>query len=112
LFECDWVSNGKRLKQDADRLLLANFSNVSPHKEPFILASQAMKVFYVEESKESDWHVVIVTNARSVYKMGDIMDVETYLQAEICDPVADLGNENVFGFEKGIMRLECSLMTI
>jgi hypothetical protein len=86
LFECDWVSNGKRLKQDADGFLLANFNNVPPHKEPFILASQAAQVFYVEESKESDWHVVVVTNARSIYKMRDIINVETQLQAEIMTP--------------------------
>jgi hypothetical protein len=79
LFEYDWVSNGKRLKQDVDGFLLANFSNVPSHKELFILASQASQVFYVEESKESDWHIVVATNARSVYKMGDIVDVETHI---------------------------------
>jgi hypothetical protein len=101
LFECDWVSNGKRLKKDADGFLLANFSNVPPHKEPFILASQAAQVFYIEESSESDWHVIVVTDARSVYKMGDIVDVETHLQAEVCDPAANLGDDNVCWVREG-----------
>lgn len=70
LFECDWVSTGKRLKQDADGFVLANFNNIRPHSEPFILASQATQVFYVDDPTENNWRIVICTNARSVYKMG------------------------------------------
>lgn len=39
LFDCDWVSKGKRLKQDSDGFTLANFINVRRHEEPFILSS-------------------------------------------------------------------------
>ncbi|KAG6423408.1 hypothetical protein SASPL_113803 [Salvia splendens] len=53
LFDCEWVSKGKRLKTDANGFTLANFSNVIRHNEPFILASQVEQVFYVEDPTES-----------------------------------------------------------
>ncbi|XP_071912427.1 uncharacterized protein [Coffea arabica] len=54
LFECDWISNGSRMKQDADGFTVVNFANVRPHVEPFILASQASQVFYVEDPTDKD----------------------------------------------------------
>ncbi|XP_071940025.1 uncharacterized protein [Coffea arabica] len=79
LFECDWISNGSRMKQDADGFTVVNFANVRPHVEPFILASQASHVFYVKDPTDKDWQVVISTTARAGYNMGTTMDVETYL---------------------------------
>ena len=52
LFDCHWVSKGSKLKQDEDGFTLANFTNVKRHNEPFILASQASQVFYVEDPTE------------------------------------------------------------
>ncbi|XP_075482523.1 uncharacterized protein LOC142522848 [Primulina tabacum] len=49
LFECDWVSKGKRLKLDDDGFMLVNFTNVKRYNEPYILTSQALQVFYVED---------------------------------------------------------------
>lgn len=40
LFECDWVSHGRRIKQDEEGLIMVNFSDLKPHNEPFIFASQ------------------------------------------------------------------------
>jgi hypothetical protein len=34
-------------------------------------------------------------------KMGDIVDVEAYLQAEICEPTVDLGDKNVLWVREG-----------
>lgn len=86
LFDCDWVSKGSRLKTDSDGFTLANFSNVMRHNEPFILASQADQVFYVEEGNESQWCVVVPTASRAHYNMESAVDVDTYLQSNICDP--------------------------
>ncbi|XP_071912376.1 uncharacterized protein [Coffea arabica] len=95
LFECDWISNGSRMKQDADRFTLVNFANVRPHVEPFILASQASQVFYVEDPTNKDWQVVISTTARAGYNMGTTMDVETYLQSDVGNPVVENENEEI-----------------
>ncbi|KAG6519541.1 hypothetical protein ZIOFF_023035 [Zingiber officinale] len=86
LFECDWVSKGKRLKLDEDGFMLANFTNVKRHNEPYILASQAMQVFYVEDPVDCNWHVIITTDARGHYKMQPMADVDTYLQSCIGNP--------------------------
>ncbi|XP_042465731.1 uncharacterized protein LOC122048202 [Zingiber officinale] len=85
LFECEWVSKGKRLKLDEDGFVLANFKNVRRHNEPYILASQAMQVFYVEDPIDCDWHVIITTDARAKHKMQPMADVDTYLQSNICN---------------------------
>ncbi|XP_042383728.1 uncharacterized protein LOC121975883 [Zingiber officinale] len=85
LFECEWVSKGKRLKLDEDGFMLANFKDVRRHNEPYILASQAMQVFYVEDPNDCDWHVIITTDARAKYNMQPMTDVDTYLQSYICN---------------------------
>ena len=35
--------------------------------EPYVLASQATQVFYVEDKRHKDWYVVIKTKARDVF---------------------------------------------
>ncbi|KAH6777596.1 hypothetical protein C2S51_008908 [Perilla frutescens var. frutescens] len=94
LFDCDWVSSGSRLKKDVDGFTLAKFSNVTRHKEPFILASQAEQVFYVQDPTEQEWKVVVSTTARAHYNMESTIDVETYLQSNICIPpvTAEIGD--------------------
>jgi hypothetical protein len=37
--------------------------------EPFIIASQASQMFYVEDERHKDW-VVIKTKARNIYDAG------------------------------------------
>ena len=38
--------------------------------EPYILASQATQVFYVEDKRHKDWCVVVKTKARDVFDAG------------------------------------------
>lgn len=80
LFDCDWISKGKRLKQDDDGFTLVNFTNVKRHHEPFVLASQVKQVFYVEDPLDKGWNVVIPTTPRDDLKM-DPIDIEMYLQS-------------------------------
>ncbi|XP_057797412.1 uncharacterized protein LOC131013365 [Salvia miltiorrhiza] len=76
LFGCDWVSKGKRLKQNINGFTIANFTNIIRHEEPFILSSQATQVFHVGDPVDTDWHVVISTRARGVYNMEPLADVK------------------------------------
>ncbi|XP_071933830.1 uncharacterized protein [Coffea arabica] len=109
LFECDWISNGSRMKQDADGFTLVNFANVRPHVEPFILASQASQVFYVADPTDKDWQVVISTTARAGYNMGTIMDVETYLQSDVGNPVVENENEEISWVREDGLGIEVDL---
>ncbi|XP_027103065.1 uncharacterized protein [Coffea arabica] len=109
LFECDWISNGSRMKQDTDGFTLVNFANVRPHVEPFILASQASQVFYVEDPTDKDWQVVISTTARAGYNMGTTMDVETYLQSDVGNPVVENENEEISWVRENELGIEVDL---
>lgn len=85
LFDCDWISNGSRKKEDDNGFTLLNFEGLKAHNEPFILASQAHQVFYVADSVDKGWQVVIKTAPRHVYDMDEqtsLDDVETHLQGD------------------------------
>ena len=52
--------------------------------DPFVFASQAKKVFYVENKTQNGWLVVVHAKIRDVYDMGDEQSNDT-----------DRGNEHV-----------------
>ena len=76
LFKCDWADvNGKGYKIDEYGFPLVNFSHLihvgnKLSDEPFIIASQASQVFYVEDERHKDWVVVVTTKARDIYDVG------------------------------------------
>ncbi|KAL6554186.1 hypothetical protein OROMI_019859 [Orobanche minor] len=90
LFECDWVTKGRRLKQDTDGFTLANFANIKRHDEPFVLASQVQQVFYVHDPSDKDWHVVIRTKARHNVEDGSDLptEIDAMLQSAPCNEVS------------------------
>ncbi|XP_028064106.1 uncharacterized protein LOC114285228 [Camellia sinensis] len=74
LFMCDWIDNNKGLKQDGFGFTLVNFNHLLYTKkqnsdEPFILASQAQQVFYVNDPVEADWDVVVRMKPRDLYEV-------------------------------------------
>ena len=71
LFRCDWVHPIRGVKQDEFGFTLVNIKSHWKTSEPFVLASQAVQVFYVPESKEKNWHVVIATKPRDLYDLED-----------------------------------------
>ena len=53
--------------------------------EPYVLASQASQVFYVEDVRHKDWMVVVKTKPREVLDVGieavdDDEEVDTYME--------------------------------
>ena len=62
-FKCDWWDgmnpSGRGVKQDPYGFTSVNITGTSNTNEPFILASQAQQVFYVQDTIESNWCVVI-----------------------------------------------------
>ena len=89
MFRCDWVDveKGKGLKRDPFGFTLVNLSKlvhtgVKSSDEPFVLASQVQQVFYVQDSLEPEWHMVVRTKARDVYDMGDDLSVASNIQLE------------------------------
>lgn len=78
LFKCDWVDINRGCKKD-DGVTLVNFSykahtGANLIDDPFILASQADKVFYAMDSKNKDWEVVRHVKLRDAFDMGGVDD--------------------------------------
>ena len=92
LFKCKWVDDENRrgYKTDAFGFPMVNFTH-SVHggeemvHEPYVLASQATQVFYVEDKRHKDWYVVVKTKARDVFDAGsgphyDDDDMDEFLE--------------------------------
>nr|KYP59337.1 hypothetical protein KK1_014770 [Cajanus cajan] len=76
LFKCDWVDINRGCKTDNFGMTLVNFKCLQHSgddicDDPFIFASQAKKVFYVENERQSDWLVIVHAKARDIYDLGD-----------------------------------------
>ena len=73
LFKCQWadVINGRGCKKDEFRFSLVNFSQLIHTsgrliEEPYVLASQALQVFYMEDVRHKDLAMVVKTKRREV----------------------------------------------
>ncbi|RVW94540.1 hypothetical protein CK203_030792 [Vitis vinifera] len=61
VFKCDWVDNKNGIKVDDLGFTLVDFSKIAHKSDPFILASQAKQVFYVQDQLDPRWSVVLST---------------------------------------------------
>ncbi|CAA7051762.1 unnamed protein product [Microthlaspi erraticum] len=78
LFKCTWADtrDSRGYRRDGLGNNLVNFSRIihsgeSEEDEPFILASQARMVYYVEDPSEYGWNVGVHVQPRDLYDMGD-----------------------------------------
>ena len=74
LFKCKWVYDEHRrgYKTNEFGFPMVNFTHFihggdEMIDEPYVLASQATQVFYVEDKRQKDWYVVVKTKARDVF---------------------------------------------
>ena len=95
LFKCQWIDviNGKGCKKNEFGIPLVNFSRLIHTggqliDEPYVLASQASQVFYVEDVRHKDWAVVVKTKPREVFEVG------TYLENVPYNIITDDANDN------------------
>ncbi|XP_024016173.1 uncharacterized protein LOC112089662 isoform X5 [Eutrema salsugineum] len=78
LFKCKWVDtyDARGYKKDEFGHTMVNFSRLihsgnGEEDEPYVLASQARLVYYVEDPQEKGWNVVVHVQPRDLYDMGD-----------------------------------------
>ena len=85
LFKCDWANSRSGVKVQ-DGLTLVNLhQNLSLFEnDPFILASQAKKVFYSREYNTSNWYVALKAPPRGFHDM-DIFDEGVYTTYKTID---------------------------
>ncbi|KAL6327729.1 hypothetical protein AAG906_024698 [Vitis piasezkii] len=101
VFKCNWVDNKSGIKVDEFGLTLVDFTKMAHKSDPFILASQAKQVFYVQDQLDPRWSVVLSTPERdfsfSAKDSDDFMDnsiehhplITTLAQVESFDTMDD-----------------------
>ncbi|CAN1832649.1 hypothetical protein LINPERHAP1_LOCUS33550, partial [Linum perenne] len=74
LFRCDWCDvydNVKGMKVDEYGLVCVNLKKMLKTNEPFVLASQASQVFFVDDRVHKKWHVVVRVQPRDTYALSE-----------------------------------------
>ncbi|XP_048432383.1 uncharacterized protein LOC125473516 [Pyrus x bretschneideri] len=95
LFKCEWVNSEspRGMKTDQYGFTMVNFNQLGFKEDPFILASQALQAFYVEDTIEKDWHVVVRTQPRDLFDVLEDSDaIDDYAMPNLDDRILD--NEN------------------
>ncbi|XP_050104669.1 uncharacterized protein LOC126584276 [Malus sylvestris] len=96
LFKCEWVNSEspRGMKTDQYGFTLVNFNQLGFKEDPFILASQALQAFYVEDTIEKDWHVVVRMQPRDLFDVLEDNDaLDDYAIPDLDDRLLD--NENL-----------------
>ena len=102
LFKCDWVDNrvhNKWVKTDQFGITSVNFQHLFNtgeriSDEPFILASQALQVYYVPDPVDTEWAAVIQSKPRVVYDFDNLESESVDNDYAVVEQLAAL-NENV-----------------
>ncbi|RVW24072.1 hypothetical protein CK203_091352 [Vitis vinifera] len=71
---CDWVDNKNGIKVDELGFTLVDFSKIGHKSDPFILASQAKQVFYVEDQLDPKWSIVLSIPPKDFNNMEGLDD--------------------------------------
>jgi hypothetical protein len=92
LFKCDWFKlDGKRTELKDDGFFKSiNFGSRWYKNDPFILATQARKVFYLPDTRlGKNWHVVQTFDHRHLYNVSETEAVQynapAYQEDECCE---------------------------
>ncbi|KAG8371533.1 hypothetical protein BUALT_Bualt13G0097800 [Buddleja alternifolia] len=84
LFKCDWFE-GKSVQKDKYSYTSINTSKPWKTNEPYVLASQAQQVFYVNDIKlGNDWKIVIEAQGRSSWIVLESKADECVITNESC----------------------------
>lgn len=105
LFKCDWVDNrveDKWVKVDKFGIVNVNFKHLfntgeKLADEPFILASQAIQVYYVMDPLEKDWFSVRQSRPRNCYDLAEDENEHLENNSELTSPYVNLSNNANFG---------------
>ncbi|CAN6544560.1 unnamed protein product [Malus baccata var. baccata] len=95
LFKCEWVNSEspRGMKTDQYGFTMVNFNQLRFKEDHFILVSQALQAFYVDDTIEKDWHVVVRTQPRDLFDVLEDSDaIDDYAIPNLDDRILD--NEN------------------
>ncbi|KAL7229704.1 hypothetical protein ACSBR2_008250 [Camellia fascicularis] len=89
LFKSDWIDNNHGKKEDVFNFTFVNFNHLLYRddritNEPFILASQAEQVWYVADSLEPNWQVMVKMSQRGLLDMYSTdPEIEPYMSQQL-----------------------------
>jgi hypothetical protein len=97
LLKCDWVDNrveDKWVKTDQFGITSVNFKHLfntgeKMSDEPFILATQATQVYYVEDPIDADWSTVVIPSYYDINE-AEIIESGNALRATLLDPCTSI----------------------
>ncbi|KAL0544572.1 hypothetical protein IC582_019689 [Cucumis melo] len=87
LFKCDWVDNKSGVKVDELGFTIVDLKRIGHKSDSFILATQAKQVFYVQDSTNPEWSVVLTSPQRTIE--------EDFFEDEIGDMLQECGYETI-----------------
>ncbi|KAL0541128.1 hypothetical protein IC582_021165 [Cucumis melo] len=87
LFKCDWVGNRSGVKVDELGFTIVDLKRIGHKSDSFILATQAKQVFYVQDSANPEWSVVLTSPQRTIE--------EYFFEDEIEDMLQECGYETI-----------------
>ncbi|KAL0544513.1 hypothetical protein IC582_019630 [Cucumis melo] len=87
LFKCDWVDNKSGVKVDELGFTIVDLKRIGHKSDSFILATQAKQVFYVQDSANPKWSVVLTSPQRTIEK--------DFFEDEIGDMLQECGYETI-----------------
>ncbi|KAL0552256.1 hypothetical protein IC582_011364 [Cucumis melo] len=87
LFKCDWVDNRSGVKVDELGFTIVDPKRIGHKSDSFILATQAKQVFYVQDSANPEWSVVLTSPQRTIE--------EDFFEDEIGDMLQECGYETI-----------------
>ncbi|KAA0067958.1 transposase [Cucumis melo var. makuwa] len=81
--DCDWVDNRSGVKVDELGFTIVDLKRIGHKSDSFILATQAKQVFYVQDSSNPEWSVVLTSPQRTIE--------EDFFEGEIGDMLQECG---------------------
>ncbi|KAJ9544533.1 hypothetical protein OSB04_024240 [Centaurea solstitialis] len=115
IFKCDWVDNKHGVKKDSLGYNLVELNRLRHKDDPFILASQALQVFYVKDQLDKKRSIVFMAPSKNYRDTYDDVDDEfsTIIPSQNdnilprVDPL-DLGKES----RNDYFRTDCRGITV
>ncbi|KAL0561546.1 hypothetical protein IC582_001980 [Cucumis melo] len=86
-YGCDWVDNRSGVKVDELGFTIVDLKRIGHKSDSFILATQAKQVFYVQDSANPKWSVVLTSPQRTIE--------EDFFEDEIGDMLQECGYETI-----------------
>ncbi|GJZ28677.1 RNA-directed DNA polymerase, eukaryota, reverse transcriptase zinc-binding domain protein [Tanacetum coccineum] len=87
LFKCKWVNDRGGVKVDRDGFTGVNLFIDSYMSDPFILANQATQVFFIEDSKDKRWDIVM-HGKQNIVGVDDVVNEDDYNQFDELPPLS------------------------